>query len=358
MEKKLIELTSNLIQLKSVENNLEGKQRIIEYVKKEFDGYKVYIKEYKSIKSPSMVITLHREKNPFIFLSGHLDVVSAKEKQFEPRITKTKIYGRGAGDMKAACAVMIETMKYFSLQKKKPSIGLMLTTDEEVGGKNGVGRLLKKHKSKFAIIPDGDKNLKSIVLNQKGVLHCKIWTHGKAAHGSRPFLGENAIDKIIDIYQKIKKIIPDCKADEWENTLNLGKIQGGDTINKVPHYAEAYFDIRTVSNYETEKIVTAIKSITNNFEILNIGSACVQEPIEFIENFKRITEKEIKSSVKYCKVEGSSDSRYFSELGIPIIVNSLKCDNKHGKNEWVDIKQMVSFYNILVKFLSEYVDER
>ncbi|MFA6252471.1 MAG: M20/M25/M40 family metallo-hydrolase [Candidatus Paceibacterota bacterium] len=358
MEKKLIELTSNLIRFKSTENNLEEREKIIEYVKKEFDGYKVYIREYKSSKSPSVVITLHRERNPYIFLNGHLDVVPAEERQFEPKVTSSKIYGRGAGDMKAACAVMIETMKYFSLKKKKPSVGLMLTTDEEVGGNNGVKKLLKRHRSKFAIIPDGDKNLKSIVLDQKGVFHCKVWTKGKSAHGSRPFLGENAIDKIIDIYQRIKKVIPDCSAGEWKNTLNLGKIQGGDVINKVPNYAEAYFDIRTVNNYETEKIFNTIKSITSNFKVLNMGYACVQEPIDFIENFKKITEGELRAKVEYSRVEGASDARYFSQLGIPIIVNSLKCDNKHTKNEWVDIKQMVSFYNILVEFLSEYIDER
>jgi len=354
MEKILVNLTSNLVRFKSTEDNLEEKKRIIDFVCREFDGHKVYINKLKSQISPSVVITLRREKTPLILLSGHLDVVSAEASQFIPRVVGNRIYARGAGDMKAGCAVMIEVMKYFSKQKNKLSLGLMLTGDEEIGGSHGTKVLLKKYKPEFVIVPDGGKNLKTIVLKQKGVLHFKIWTHGKSVHGSRPFLGENAIEKIIDIFHRIKLLIPDSKKGDWQNTVNLGKINGGEVINKVPHYAEAYFDVRFINSYEKEKIIEGVKSITKNFKIIASGHACDQEPVEFIEHYKRIVEKEIKTKVEYAKVEGASDSRFFAELGIPILVTNIKSDNIHAKNEWVDIRQINSFYNILIKFISEF----
>lgn len=358
MNENIVELTKKLIQFKTVGDNYEEKRKIIDFIKKEFEGHKVYIKEFNFRKSPSIIINLRRERFPFIFLNGHLDVVPAEEKQFIPRVTNSRIYGRGAGDMKGSCSVMIETMKYFSKEKNPPSLGLMLTGDEETGGMYGTKVLLNKYKSSFAIIPDGGKNLKTIILNQKGIIHIKIWAHGKAGHGSRPFLGENAIEKIIDIYHKIKEVIPDSEKGKWENTVNLGKIQGGEVINKIPHYAEAYFDIRFINSFEREKIIEKIKTITSNFKIVASGNASNQEVTELIEAYKRIAQKEIRSKIVYSKVEGASDARFFAEKNIPILVTSIKSGNKHSKNEWADIKQMNQFYNILIKFIGEFRDLR
>jgi len=353
MENQIISLTNELIRFKTIDGNLEEKKSIIDFVKRQFDGHKVYIKEFKSKISPSIVITLKRGKTPLVLLNGHLDVVPGDDSQFIPKVTEKRIYARGAADMKAGCAVMIEVMKYFSKQKEVPSLALMLTTDEETGGAHGVGVLAKKYKPGIVIIPDGGNNLKTIILKQKGVLHFKIWTHGKSAHGSRPFLGENAIEKLINIYHKIELLIPEPKKEDWDNTVNLGKISGGEVINKVPHYAEAYFDVRFINSYEREKIFEGISSITKNFKIIASGHACDQEPIEFIEKYKKITEKELRTKAEYSRVEGASDARYFAENGSPIIITNIKSGNIHAKNEWVDIKQINSFYNILVRFITE-----
>ncbi|MFA5178564.1 MAG: M20/M25/M40 family metallo-hydrolase [Candidatus Paceibacterota bacterium] len=354
MNKQLISLTKNLIKFQTVQGNYEEKKKIIDFVKKEFDGYKVYIKELKSKISPSLVVTLRREKTPAILLNGHLDVVAAEKNQFIPRVIGNKLYGRGSGDMKAGCAVMIEIMKYFSKQKEKPSLGLMLTNDEEIGGEYGVKILAKQFKPEFVIIPDGGKNLKDIVLSQKGLLHFKIWTKGKSCHGSRPFLGENAIEKIIDIYRKIELLIPESKKEDWDNTVNLGKINGGEVVNKVPHYAEAYFDVRFINSYEREKIMKGLKSITKNFKMLAYGNACNQKPVRFIEAYRKMAEKELKSKIEYSKVEGASDARFFVEKGIPVLITKINCANIHAENEWVDLKQMQSFYNILLEFIPKF----
>ncbi|MDD4409766.1 MAG: M20/M25/M40 family metallo-hydrolase [Candidatus Pacebacteria bacterium] len=355
MKDQLISLTKNLIGFRTTQDNYEEKKRVIDFVREEFEGYKVYITELRSRKSPSIVITLRREKTPTILLNGHLDVVAAEDSQFIPRIKGNRLYARGAGDMKGSCAAMIEAMKYFSKQEEKLSLGLMLTTDEEIGGHHGVGVLVGRFKPSFVIIPDGGRNLKTIILNQKGLIHFKIWTHGKSSHGSRPFLGENAIEKIIDIYRKIELLIPESKKEDWDNTVNLGRINGGDVVNRVPHYAEAYFDVRFINSYEREKIMEGIRSITKNYKIMVVGNACNQEPIDFIEQYKAVAEKVLGSEVIYSRVEGASDARFFAEKGIPVLITNIKSDNIHAKNEWIDIRQMESFYDILIRFIPKFL---
>ncbi|MEA1937207.1 MAG: M20/M25/M40 family metallo-hydrolase [Patescibacteria group bacterium] len=355
MENEIIKLTEKLIAFSSVEEDLKAKQSIVNFVEKQFKNEDVFIKKFVHNNIPSIVINLRKEKNPFLFLNGHLDVVSADKNFFKAKVKNKKIYGRGSGDMKAGCAVMIEVIKFFSKQKKKPSIGLMLTTDEEIGGANGVGYLLneKKYKSQFAVVPDGGKRLNTIVLNQKGVLHFKVRSFGKSSHASMPFLGKNAIDDLINRYIKLRKVIPEIKEGEWKNTMNLGKILGGETINKVPDYAEMFLDIRFTKKEDRKKIFKEVEKIFKEIEIVAEGHPFIQNRNHpLIKLYANIANEELKREVNSIKKEGASDARYFFSKKIPTIITKINCGNIHGENEWVDIAEMKKFYNILVKFIS------
>lgn len=356
IKKTLSDLASELIRFPSTKENEGARKDVIDFVKKQFEREKVFITEFEKNGVFSIIINLKKEKNPTLFLNGHLDVVPAKEEDFIPKIKGNRIYARGSGDMKGAVAVMIEVLKYFSKQQNIPSIGIMLTTDEELGGENGVNYLIntKGYKSKFAIIPDGGWDLSRTVLDQKGILHLKIKAYGKSAHGASPFLGENAIDKLFEYYSEIKKIIPELKKGEWKNSVNLGKISGGEAANKVPDYAEMLLDIRIVGKEEKEKVFNKIQKITGgNVEILAQGNSFVQSKNNpFVKQYAKIAAEEIKKDVLFKKVEGASDARFFSEKDIPTIITGIKSANLHGDNEWVDIKEMERFYNILVKLIS------
>ncbi len=352
----LVKLTGELMNFKTTSGNYDEKKKIIAFVKKQFKSKKVFIREFEKNKNPSLVITFEKNKNPKIFLNGHLDVVPANDHEYTARIKGGRIYGRGSGDMKAACAAMIEVMKHFSGLGKRPSLGLMLTTDEEVGGKDGVGYLLKNKKfsSELAIIPDGGTDLKTIVLNEKGVLHFKIKAYGKSAHGSRPFLGENAIEKLIKNYLRLRKVIPELKKKRWANTMNLGKFSGGDTVNKVPDYAEMYLDIRYTKKADRDKIIQKVRKIVPDFEIISEGTPFIQDKHRHISSFKKVIEKNTGQKVLFSRVEGASDARYFSEKGIPAIITKIKAKNIHSRGEWVDIKEMKVFYESLVEFIKEF----
>lgn len=357
LRNNLIKTTKELIRFKTTRDNYHARVAIINYVAEQFQDYPVCIKKYENAKCPSIVVLPRGIKNPEIIMNGHLDVVFGDEKDFHPKVIAGKIFGRGSGDMKAACAVMIETMKYYSLQKKQPSLGLMLTTDEEVGGKNGVGFLVKnkKYKPKIVIIPDGGIDLRTIVVSQKGILHLLVRAHGESAHGARPFLGENAIDKLISIYSGIRKAIPEILKQEWKNTMNIGVINGGEATNKVPHYAEMRLDIRYINYSDKKNILDKIKKITNDFEIISEGQPFLQAVSDkMLKQYIKIAEQVLREKIRFYKVEGASDARYFSEIGIPAIITKINCANIHANNEWVEIAEMEKLYSILLKFIKNY----
>ena len=346
IKEEVVTIISDLIRFPSTKENKEVRKDIVKYVRCFFEKENVYIKEFEKNGVYSIVITLKKEKNPFLFLSGHLDVVPAKKEDFIPKIKGNRLYGRGSGDMKGGVAIMMVIMRDLSRMKKKPSVGLMLTTDEEVGGKDGVGYLVntKGYRSEFLLVPDGGTDLNEIILSQKGILHLKIKACGRPAHGARPFQGENAIDKLIGYYQKIQKIVPPLTKPEWKNSISLGKIEGGRNVNSVPDHAEMLLDIRSVKKGDKERIFKRIYKITNgNVEIIGEGEPFIQsEKHPLVEKYLKIASEEMNKKIKLTRVEGASDARYFSAKGIPTIITKINCENIHSDNEWFDLVQAKS----------------
>lgn len=356
MKKEIIKLTKDLIRFQSVSDNYSECVRIIDFVENYFLKSNVIIHRYEKNGVPSLVVSLQNTKKPKIFLSGHLDVAPAKQGQFKPYEKDKKLYGRGAGDMKAACAVMMYLIKELSLKKEKTNIALMLTTDEEVGGEYGAKFLIedKGYRADVAIVPDGGKSLKTIVLNEKGVLHLKVKSNGKTAHGARPFLGINAIDDLINKYHKLREYLPVSKDKDWVNTMNLSKISGGVANNSVPDKAEMILDIRYLKVEDKDKILTKIKKIFGDYELLAFGYPNNQDKDNnFISKYIKICESVIKEKIILHKAEGSSDARFFAQYASVCIVTYLKHDNLHSEDEWVDIEEIYKFYEIL----SEYIEK-
>ena len=356
-KKEAIDITVDLMRFHSVSEDKRARKDVVNYVKNFFEKESVYIKEFEYKGVYSIIITLKREKNPSLFLNGHLDVVHAKKRDLIPRIKGNRLYGRGSGDMKGSIAIMMMVMRDLSRLKKKPSVGLMLTTDEEMGGENGVGYLVEKkgYKSDFLIVPDGGTDLGEIILNQKGVLHIKVKAHGRLAHGARPFLGDNAIEKLIGYYKEIQKVVPPLKKPDWKSSVNLGKIEGGKSVNSVPDYAEMMLDIRFINMSDRNRIFKAIKKIAEgNVEIIAEAKPFIQsEKNPLIKKYIAVAKKETGKDIKLTRVEGASDARFFSAKGIPKIVTKINCKHIHSDNEWLDLSQTDKFYKILMRFVEE-----
>lgn len=357
MNKELIKLTKKLIKFPSTKDNLQAQRNIVDFIINYFKGEKVQIKKFCHNKVYSIVINLRNEKNPELFLSGHLDVVDAKKEDFLPKVKGKRLYGRGAGDMKGQVAAMIEVLKYFLKNDKKPSVGLMLTCDEEVGGENGVGFLLneKGFHSHLVFAPDAGNSLENVVIAEKGVLHLSIRAKGKAAHGASPYLGENAIENLIEVYSKIRKLIPETKKMAWKNTFNLGTIWGGNAVNKVPEAAGMSIDLRFIDNAEKEKIYRKIQKIAGrkNVKILAEGSVLNQKKdSKFLKRYRAVAEKELGKKIKFQFEEGASDARFFAQKNIPVIITQARMGNNHSDSEWIDLEEQEQLYRILIKFIS------
>lgn len=365
MKQEIIKLLQDLISITTTSEEPEKLESIVTLIDAYFSDVSLHTQQYEHNGKPSIVITTHETLHPKVMLNGHLDVVPGTEDMFKPRIEGEQLFGRGAFDMKGYVAMMMVVMKEFVSASNGDSVGLMLTTDEEVGGFNGVRYLLEDlgYSADVAYIPDGGENF-SIVTDEKGVLHVKVTASGIAAHGSRPWLGDNAIDRLIGFYQDVRDDFPHpTSEDDWRHSLTLGQISGGDTVNKVADHAQMYLDFRLVHPETIASMTQKLESRADEYkvvlEVISTGDiAHTDKDNPFMQTYLEVMKNHGIEKTAFVKTAGASDGRFFSAKGIPVITTRGRGDGQHTDNEWVHIGDLEKQGEMLRDFLREVQKER
>ena len=363
MRERIENTLMELIKFKSTANNIKELKGVVDYVEDNLRLTGLTLRRFEKNYKPSLLVTTRDTLNPKILFVGHLDVVDAKDEDFVPRLEGNRIYGRGSIDMKGSCAVMMELAKELAAEKYRGDVGFLFTTDEEVGSKDGVQYLVEDVGvgGEFVIIPDGGHGFQLIV-EGKGVLHLKIVAKGRSVHGSRVFEGENALDKLFNIYNELLTRFPKepCGDPEhWHNTINLGKVVGGDSVNRVPDYAEMYLDIRFVPPYKVSDIESMVKETISKYPRVDYEVLSSGEPVftdrnsPFILRFKKIAEEVLKRKVNFAREHGATDGRFFSVKGMQVLITAPYGENVHGDNEWVDVVSLVQLFEIFRRFVQK-----
>ncbi|MBA7591059.1 Acetylornithine deacetylase [subsurface metagenome] len=108
-------------------------------------------------------------------------------------------------------------------------------------------------------------NLKTVDIVHKGIYQCDITIYGKAIHGSRPWLGVNAIDKAVKVLNRIKILGEQLKLRKNNYahypTINVGTIQGGTVVNMIPSQCKLEINRRIIPGESFEMAEKEIQAI-------------------------------------------------------------------------------------------------
>lgn len=295
-------------------------------------------------------------KKPTVLLSGHIDVVPGAEELFTLQQDSENYYGRGVLDMKGSIAVFLSIIDELKGKLDQFDLGLLITSDEEIGGFNGTQVVLEHgYLPKVSILPDGGPDWQ-IQTSAKGVFQLKINTKGHAAHGSQPWKGDNANLKLIRVIHEIHGLFPTNGPDD--NTINIGKISGGEAINQVADSAEALIDIRVISEKDRQQLRAAVEKIClkhgAQLSVVTDGigaSFDLQNP--YIKRFAEIVTEVTNIEVKGSHAHGSSDARFFAERNVPCISLYPPGGGHHSPNEWVSIDGLHQLMKIITQYILE-----
>ena len=270
MKKEIIDTLKKLLSYKTYEENTEEFEKLFNYIKEKFKNLE--INEYTFKDKKAMVLSNTDSRDLDIIFCTHIDVVYDDTYEFTE--DEDNIYGRGTIDMKGSVAVLLTLFKNIKTDLK---IALFITSDEEIDG-NCAYELSKIYNSKLAIVPDGGSDFE-LIKEEKGLIQLELSAKGKPAHSAQLFNGENAIIKLMNVYNEIVLKYPIPKSsDEYITSVNLSKLSGGNSNNQVPDYASMILDIRYI-NKDKDNIIEFIKNIDKEVDVkvLTIGSAFVTD---------------------------------------------------------------------------------
>ncbi|MEY9139633.1 M20 family metallopeptidase [Mammaliicoccus lentus] len=349
---KTLKLLQRLISYDS--SSKEGANEIIDYCQKWLKNHNLE-SEIITNNDYKMLICTIGNGNKTLVLNGHADVVSGKEGQFEPVIKDGKIYGRGSADMKAGVAAFMVAMSEIQHSELNDTkVQLQLVTDEEIGGNNCAAYLTDRgYLGDFVICAEPTQL--GIGFQAKGILQFDVQLFGKSAHGSRPWEGENAIEKALQIHNQIMNL-PFAKesTDIYEApSINLAKINGGEVYNKVPDSCTISFDIRYLPTQDKDEILEQIKNITDGKITINLtGPAVLNETTNphIQQLIKEIQEHSQLQEVPIFGQHGFADTRYFSRYNVPAIEFGPSGDAWHGDGEYAVIDSIDTYKDIIVSF--------
>jgi succinyl-diaminopimelate desuccinylase len=238
-------------------------------------GYVVEFFEYEQGRTSLVARAGGSDKKAPLCLTGHLDVVplgarSWTKDPFSGESDGDRLYGRGASDMKAGvAAILLAARSYAKALRNTPGIVLVLTAAEE-GGCVGSAQLAKTQLlGKAGAMIVGEPTSNYPLVGHKGSVKFHAHFKGVSAHGSMPELGVNAIYKAAAALSKLEKFDFGVKAHAvmGKPTLNVGTIEGGNTVNAVPDAARIGVDIRTVPGMDHEALLATMRTTLGDAEL-------------------------------------------------------------------------------------------
>ncbi|MGB0098151.1 MAG: M20/M25/M40 family metallo-hydrolase [Solirubrobacteraceae bacterium] len=296
-----------------------------------------------------------RQDLPCVVFHGHLDVVPGRPEQFAPRVEGDRLIGRGAYDMKGGLAAMMCALKDVS-EQERVRVRLVCVPDEESEelDERSTDEVVKLGLGgDFAIT--GEPTDMHIGVEAKGVLVMRIEVSGRAAHSSTPWLGDNAVLKAVDVFRAIESLPFSRESSELFDrpSINLGRIQGGDALNKVPDLCTMAVDIRYLPGQDPGEILAQVRAI----ESIEVTRTFIHPPVtvsrtdRYVRALREAVARSAYGEVMSVGRDGASDAASFIEAGIPAVEFGPAGAGHHGPDEWVSLSSLGRYRRALGDFV-------
>jgi succinyl-diaminopimelate desuccinylase len=294
-----------------------------------------------------------------LVLSAHVDVVPGHRDQFDPRRENGSLYGRGAYDMKGALAAMLAALADLAGDPDRLAGGgvkLLIAPDEESDatslGAKATARLADAgHVGEFAIC--GEPTDLHIGVQAKGALVVRFCVRGRAAHGSTPWLGENAILKAVDLYGRIGGLPFASERSELFDgpSISLGRMAGGKAVNAVPDECRMDVDIRYLPTQDPDEVLRQVRTLDPDAILLYHVPAAHQNPHDDgVRLLRHVVREHREGRALGVGRHGASDAVLFLERGVPCVEFGPAGAGHHGPDEHVDIGSLATYRRVLVGF--------
>ena len=374
-----IELTSELIQCKSITPKSEGSlDIIISYLEPlGFNCEKIDFGE--GIEKVENLYARFGTMEPNIAFAGHVDVVPTGDinnwsiNPFGGEVKEGKVWGRGAADMKSGIAAFIaavsDFLKYNKNLKEFGSISFIITSDEEGKAINGTKKVVDWLKGKSETISGcivgeptnvtrmGD----TLKIGRRGSFTGSLTVTGIQGHVGYPHLAENPINSLLKMLEPFSKIYLDEGTKDFQpSSIMITSIDvNNDASNVIPGEVKAKFNIRFNTLHSASSLKAMLEKqfsdVTSNYKF---DFFCNAEPFLTNDDFLKTTlqkaiQKVVNINPEKSTSGGTSDARFISKI-CPVIEFGLVGKTMHKIDENVEVNDIINLTKIYNQFLFNY----
>lgn len=264
-EQEIIKNCQLLIQAKSYSGEEEKVAEAIEKLMKHYNFDEIYRDKYGNIVGG----IVGNKQGKTMILDGHIDTVPVDEEKWTQApygadLNDGKIYGRGTSDMKGAVAAMISAIGFYGQDHQRDFSGKMLVAcvvHEECFEGVAARLVSERYKPDYVVI--GEASQLNLKIGQRGRAEIVVETFGKPAHSANPEAGINAVYKMADVIQRIRKIETTQHPVLGKGILELTDIKSSPYpgASVVPDYCRVTYDRRLLIGETRENVLAPLRAI-------------------------------------------------------------------------------------------------
>lgn len=351
-----VALTERLIAFETA--TPEGVRRAAEFVGGWLESNDIEARQIEARELPVTLAEVGPPEAPTLVMHGHLDVVPAEAGQFRPRIEGDRLIGRGAYDMKGALAVMLLVLREArGRDDVRLRLGIVCDEESEEEENRGSDALVADgFVGDFAIT--GEPTNLQVGVQAKGVLAMRLGVGGRSAHGATPWLGDNAIVKAVEVFRGIESLPFARQSSQLFDrpSINLGRIKGGDALNRVPDQCVMDVDVRFLPEQDPAEILEQVKGLpdTRVLATFRRPPAVVEEDSPYVLGLCQAASPHHPERVVSVGRDGASDAVSFLGAGVPAVEFGPVGDGHHGPEEWVSVSSLRSYRQTLEGFVGKF----
>jgi acetylornithine deacetylase len=304
-----------------------------------------------------------------LLLCGHLDTVTLEgsEDGLVPRIEGDRLYARGAYDMKAGLAASLIACKEAAALGLAGDVIVAAVADEEFAS-TGIQEVLETLSADAAIVNEPTEM--ALAIAHRGFVWSEIEVVGKAAHGSRPHLGVDAIMKSGPILTALNAL--DQRLSRVEHPLlgsgllHASLISGGQEMASIPAHCLLSIERRTIPGETLAQVEREIESVLEECRAadpqLEVKSrtTLAREPFEtpidsdIVTMLRKAGHTAMGREPEVGGVSYWADSAFISTAGIPTVLFGPGGDGAHAAVEWVSISDTLACAEALLLTAQEF----
>jgi acetylornithine deacetylase len=369
------ELTAQLVAIESINPDVvadgSGEMAIARFVAEWCDraGLETTLTELRQGRANVVAVARGSGSGRSLMLNAHMDTVgvAGMSEPFTPRLDGGRLYGRGAQDMKGSLAACMLATADAQRRALRGDVSLTAVADEEFAS-IGTEAVAASLSADAAIVTEPTEL--QLAVAHRGFVHLEVEVTGRAAHGSRPDLGIDAIAKMGRVLVGIEELDHSLRANPTHPQLRSGSIhaslvEGGQEFSSYPARCVLQAERRTIpgetaelAENELREIVARAGDADPDFSTV-VRAPISREPFEVAEDWELVhLVRRHATAVRGAEPELVgvpfwADSALLAAAGIPTVVFGPIGEGLHTEVEWVDVESLDRCVDVYVAVASE-----